>query len=217
MFEEQIKPSLVLTLICVISCVLLVVAYNATYVDNTGVVTEAMKAGLAEIYGTSDGYEMLKNDDGTVFAPEGVTSVLQNAEGNTAFEIIADGYASGGLHLLVCLDNNGAVSGISILAISETPGLGTKVQDRAFIGQFKGLTYDKLPPAESEESTGSKTYIWGSREVIDDLKAKADAVPAGDYFQLDAITGATFSSKGMDDAVTTALNAYNTMKGADVE
>ena len=40
MFNEKIKPSLVLTLICLITCALLVIAYEATYVDTTGVITD---------------------------------------------------------------------------------------------------------------------------------------------------------------------------------
>ena len=82
MFNEKIKPSLVLTLICLITCALLVIAYEATYVDTTGVITDKMTGGLEEVYGTSEGFEMLKNDDGTVYAPEGVTSVLRNADGD---------------------------------------------------------------------------------------------------------------------------------------
>ena len=64
--KEKIMPPLVLTLICVISSALLVLAYNLTYVDTTGIITDKLSAGLSEIYGTPDGFEMLINDDGTV-------------------------------------------------------------------------------------------------------------------------------------------------------
>ena len=72
MFNEKIKPSLVLTLICLIACALLVMAYEATNDDgNIGVITDKMTAGLNEIYGTSDGFTMKLNDDGSVYAPQG--------------------------------------------------------------------------------------------------------------------------------------------------
>jgi electron transport complex protein RnfG len=209
MFEEKIKPSLVLTLICLISCALLVVAYEATYVDNTGVVTDEMIEGLDEIYGYSDGFAMEEGD-----APEGVTSVLSDESGNTAYEVTTDGYSSGGIHVLIGLDNSGSVSGIAILSLGETPGLGTKVRDEAwFREQFTGLTYDRLPVDSSDDSSAKKTYSWGSESEIASLKEEAASAPVSDTFELDTVTGASFSSKGMNRAVTIALTAYNNTKG----
>lgn len=217
MFNEKIKPSLVLTLICLIACALLVAAYEATYVDNTGVITEKMTAGLNEIYGTADGFTMKLNDDGSVYAPEGVTSVLEDANGNTAFEIIADGYSGGGIHVMVGISSDGSVSGVSILSIGDTPGVGTRVRDGDeglnFRSRFKGLTYDKLPEDSGEESTAKKKYVWGSAEEVERLNEAKNAIPAGDTFKFDTLTGATLSSNGMNRAVTAALNAYNEMKG----
>ena len=171
--KEKLMPPLVLTLICVISSALLVFAYNLTYVDTTGVITDKLSEGLAEVYGSSEGFEMLLNDDGTVKQFEGVTSVL-SYDGKTAFEITADGYSKGGLHLLIGFDESGAICGISVLTIGETPGLGTKVQDKAYLDSFKGITSPD--------------------------------------FQADAITGATYSSKGMNNAVQTAARAYSQLK-----
>ncbi|MGN1417477.1 MAG: FMN-binding protein [Oscillospiraceae bacterium] len=213
MFNEKIKPSLVLTLICLIACALLVAAYEATYVDNTGVITDKMMTGLEDIYGTSEGFSMKLCDDGSVYAPEGVTSVLTDENGNTAFEITADGYSSGGLHVMVGMSSDGAVAGVSVLSIGETPGVGTRVQEESFLGQFEGLTYDKLPSDSGEDTTAKKSYEWGSSEEIAALKEAAAAVPAGDSFELDAVTGATLSSNGMNRAVTIALTAYSEMKG----
>ncbi|MCM1523766.1 MAG: FMN-binding protein [Ruminococcus sp.] len=174
--KEKILPSLVLTLVCTVSCVLLAAAYNATYVDNTGVITEKLSEGLSELYGSADDFRMLMNDDGTVKQYEGVTSVIANGE-KTAFEITADGYSKGGLHLLVGFDESGSVCGISVLTVGETPGLGTKVAEKDFLDKFKGIS-------DSD-------------------------------FQVDNITGASYSSKGMKNAVKTALSAYGRLKGED--
>ena len=172
--KEKIMPPLVLTLICVITSALLVAAYNITYVDTTGVITDELASGHTEIYGGSDGFDMLMNDDGTVKIYDGVTSVITNGSG-TAFEITADGYSKGGLHLLIGFDESGSICGISVISIGETPGLGTKVQNKDFLDKFKGIS--------SED------------------------------YQVDNITGATYSSKGMKAAVNTALEAYSQMKG----
>lgn len=215
MFQEKIKPPLVLTLICIITCGLLVAAYEATYVDTTGVITEKLTAGLTEVYGSAEGFEMLKNDDGTVLNYEGVTSVLFDGT-NTAFEITADGYSSGGLHVLVGLDQSGAVSGVSVMTISETPNVGTKVQNESFRNQFKGIVYGDTVSAAAEETKVKAKSVWGTREEINRLKIDAaTSSSAGSGFELDAIGGATFSSNGMYNAVKTALAAYEEMKGAD--
>ena len=84
------------------------------------------------------------------------------------------------------------------------------------MSQFVGLTYDKLPKETAGEDTSSgKKAVWGSAEEIASLKAAAESVPADDSFVLDAVTGATFSSKGMNRAVTIALDTYNEMKGGE--
>lgn len=215
MFQEKIKPPLVLTLICIITCGLLVAAYEATYVDTTGVITEKLTAGLTEVYGSAEGFEMLKNDDGTVLTYEGVTSVLFDGT-NTAFEITADGYSSGGLHVLVGLDNTGAVNGVSVMTIGETPGVGTKVQDESFRNQFRGVVYGDTVSAENTEATVKAKAVWGTRDEIKRLKIDAATNNSSESgFELDAISGATFSSNGMYNAVKTALAAYEEMKGAD--
>lgn len=213
MFKEKIKPPLVLTLICLIACGLLVAAYEATYVDNTGVITDKLQTGLTEVYGKFEDFEMLLNDDGTVRTYDGVTSILSDGK-YTAFEIYADGYSKGGLHVLVGLDENGSVKGVSIMTIGETPGLGTKVQNADFLGQFSGVRYEQTTAKEDTEPVKSKA-VWGSRAEINSLllEASLDGEDGGNSFELDAITGATFSSKGMYDAVKTALAAYNEMKG----
>ncbi|MBQ7980559.1 MAG: FMN-binding protein [Oscillospiraceae bacterium] len=161
MFNEKIKPPLVLTLICLITCGLLVAAYEATYVDTTGVITEDLRTGLTEVYGHFEDFEMLLNDDGTVLTYDGVTSILSDGK-YTAFEITADGYSTGGLHVLVGLNENGAVQGVSIMTIGETPGLGTKVQDAGFLSQFGGVTYEQTIANEDTEPVEAKA-VWGSR------------------------------------------------------
>lgn len=209
---QKIKPPLVLTLICVIACGLLVAAYEATYVDNTGVITEKLEGGLTELYGSAEGFEMMKNDDGTVLTYDGVDSVITDGT-NTAFEITADGYSTGGLHVLIGIDGKGAINGISILTIGETPGLGTRVQNESFLDQFRGVTYDMTAGENSGKAVKAKA-VWGSGAEIKSLQIDQQLSGTDkNGFTLDAISGATFSSKGMYGAVKTALAAYGEMKG----
>ncbi|MEG0614436.1 MAG: FMN-binding protein [Oscillospiraceae bacterium] len=136
---SKIKPPLVLMLICLLTTALLVVAYNVTYVDTTGIITEKLRAGCVETIGEGD-FEML-----TDVKAEGVTSIIVDKSAKKcAFEIVADGYVKGGLHVIVGMDENGVVSGVSVIGIAETPGLGTKVKKKDFLDKFKGINSTEI-------------------------------------------------------------------------
>ena len=216
MFKDKIKPPLVLTLICLITCGLLVAAYEATYVDNTGVMTDKLIAGINDVYGpgAADAFEIVINEDGSVLTFDGVSAVLSDGR-CTAFEVTADGYSSGGLHCLVALDAGGTVWKVAILTIGETPGLGTKVQDAGFLSQFRGVNSRNMEVV-TEEGPADAKAVWGSREEIDALATASVEVSGGSYgFTLDAVTGATKSSNGVYTAVKTALAAYQEMNGGE--
>lgn len=170
---DKIKPPLILTLICIVISSLLVGAYKLTYVDTTGVITDKLQEGLTELFGEGE-YKMLMNEDGTVQNYEGITSIITNEDKEIAMELTVDGYAKGGLHLLIGFDLDGKLSGISIISIGETPGLGTKVENSSYQEQFIG-------------------------------KDNSD-------FKADNLTGATFSSKGMENGVKLAIDTYNEHK-----
>ncbi|MBR1423712.1 MAG: FMN-binding protein [Ruminococcus sp.] len=181
--KEKLMPPLVLTVICAVISALLALAYNATYVDLTGVMTDEMKQGCKNIFGDGKYYIITEEKDGkktpVTFGNEKVNSVIVDPDLKACIiEITEDGYAKDGLHLLVGIDENESVKGIEFLSIGETPGLGTKVQNDSFLKQFIGLT--------SEDDTSA----------------------------LDNVTAATFSSKGMKDAVSECLELYTENKEA---
>ena len=168
---EKIKAPLVLTLICTIVSALLIFVHKLTYVDTTGVITDALKAGLTEIYGEGK-YTMLRSDDGSVLKYDGIDSVIVNENGNTAFEITSDGYSKNGIHVLVGICEEG-VAGISFIDLTETPGVGTKIQeDKKFIKQFIGM---KDETAEFDTLTGATLSSKGMKKAVDTaLKAYAE-------------------------------------------
>lgn len=217
MFGEKIKPPLVLTLICIIACGLLVAAYEATYVDTSGVITDKLTEGLTELYGSAGDFEMLKAPDGTVLTYDGVDSILTDGE-NIAFEVTADGYSSGGLHLLVGVAPDGTVQGVSIMDLNDTPGIGTRVRSDSFLSQFRGVSRKSINAGQKTDTVKAKA-VWGTHNDINRLKTDAQAAALSgsgeDSFTLDAETGATLSSNGVYKGVQTALAAYEEMKGGE--
>lgn len=176
--KAKILPSLVLCLICAIVCGLLVGAYELTYVDNTGVMTDELKEGCKSINENSE-YEILKDENGDVVIFDGtVATMVPSADSKTViFEIEEDGYSKGGIHVLVGVNEDLTVAGVYYISCGETPGLGTQTTNDSFLEKFMGL--------------GSDT--------VDDV---------------DNITGATYSSKGLKKAIKTAIGIYEENKGA---
>lgn len=169
-FSENIKPAVVLCLICFIVCGLLVFVRDVTYVDTTGIITDKLRGGLDSMLPDSSNCAML-----TDFEADGITSVIVDKEQSfCAFEITVSGYAKNGLHLLIGIQND-EVIGVSVLTCGETEGLGSRVKDATFLDQFKGINSSE--------------------------------------FDVDTISGATYSSKGVKSAVETVMNVYSERKG----
>ena len=91
----------------------------------------------------------------------------------------SEGYG-GNIKLTVGIDAGGMVTGVSILAISETPGLGLNAKNESFIGQFAGV------------NTTAFVYTKNGK--------KADN-------EIDAITSATYTTKSVTNGVNAALSA----------
>lgn len=100
-----------------------------------------------------------------------------------AFKVVApDGY-SGNIEVMVGLNPQDSLNGIEILSHAETPGLGAKITEEAFKGQFKGKSLDNT-----------------------DWRVKKD----GGAF--DQITGATISPRAIVAAVKKGLEFYRQHK-----
>ena len=123
MIKRYILPPLVLTLICAAVSGLLALAYDATYVDETGVLTAKLIKACDDASGDGK-YDMLLDDGKPVtFGYDEVSSVIVDKKREICFvEITEDGYSKGGLHFVVGVDREGTVRGIGFVSCTETPG-----------------------------------------------------------------------------------------------
>ena len=96
--------------------------------------------------------------------------------------VVTKGYSSG-LNLTVGVGADGAVKGVIVGSHNETPGLGAEASEEYFRGQYTGIPY-------SEPLTVVKNPPSADNEV-------------------QAITGATITSRGVTNAVN-AVAAYYT-------
>ena len=98
-----------------------------------------------------------------------------------AFLAVGKGYG-GNINILVGLEDETTVQGVTIISHLETPGLGARVTESSFRDQFAGIN-------------------------IADVALKQDGG------QIDAITGASISSRAVIDAVkATAMEKVKSLK-----
>lgn len=196
------RPALTLAAIVAIISTLLIVMYNVTYVDTSGVLTDKQSAAAITIYGGSaEDYSVLpaeitdesgnvtggwkKQLDGLADLSR-IEKVIQKNDGSLAFEVIVKGYKDG-FDIMVGV-KDGAVAGVAVVSAGEeTPGLGTKTNDPAFLSQFDGIS--------------------GEAKIV-------KQTPAADN-EVQAVTSATFSSKGVAKAVNIAFAAYEQYMGGE--
>ncbi len=159
--KSKVLPPLVLTVICIVVCGLLVIAHDAAVKDNTGVLTDEMKKGCNEIFGDGK-FEMLtekkdKTAEPMTFGYKNINSVITDKQNeNCAVEMTCDGYAKGGLHLLIGIGSDGKIKGMYFLSIGETPGLGAKVAQKEYTDKFTGLSAED--DVETVDNLTAATY-----------------------------------------------------------
>ena len=90
-----------------------------------------------------------------------------------------EGYG-GDIQITVGITSDGTVNGISILSISETAGLGMKAKEPAFYEQYQGKQAEKFAVSKD----------------------------GGEGEPIDAISGATITSRAVTGAVNVALAYY---------
>lgn len=147
---------------------------------------EAMKAVVADPDNTEFS-EAMENSEAMTAAASGAGATLDSVYEATvggesaghAIKVVASG-SQGNIEMMVGVDGEGAVSGVSIVKNSETSGIGSKVMTNVngVLDQFIG------------KSAADGTLIVGTN--------------------VDAISGATVSTKG----VTTGVNAALAVAGA---
>lgn len=158
--KDKIKPTLVLTAICVISALLLVLAHEATKDSIAEQNYNKFRSGVVELFGECD-YKLLDTD----FGAEEIAAIAVTDDKRVAFQMCVDGYSKGGIEVLIGIGDDGKISGIEFIALGETPGLGTKVRDESsFTEQFIGASDTDY---KFDTITGATYSSKGMKHAVD--------------------------------------------------
>lgn len=186
------RPALTLAAIVAIISALIIVMYNVTYVDTSGILTDKQSAAAVAVFGGSEeDYSVVPAEEWEQKLADlpdlaRIIKVIEKNDGSLAFDIKSKGYKDG-FDILVGV-KDGAVAGVAVVSVGEeTPGLGTKTNDPAFLDNFKGIS--------------------GEAKIV-------KSAPAADG-EVQAVTSATFSSRGVAKAVNIALAAYEMYTGGE--
>ncbi|NMP36685.1 MAG: RnfABCDGE type electron transport complex subunit G [Clostridiales bacterium] len=182
--KEVIIITVSLVVICAISSVLLALTNNITKDKIAALAVEKENATKSEVLADAE-----KFSDAKTVSLNGTDYTYYDGLSSSGevvgyvFAVAGKGYG-GNLRIMVGIGSDGKVKGVSPLELNETAGLGMKAQNEDFLNQYNG------------KSAGIGV---------------AKNSPASNEIQ--ALTGATITSKAVTNAVNTAFELMNTVKG----
>lgn len=117
---------------------------------------------------------------------EGLNSVYRADTGEFVFDVTSsEGYA-GDVQLMVGINADGTVAGLQVVASEETDGIGTNALSEEYFGGFVGS--DAAGVLTVEDAGSGETHV-------------------------DAVAGATFTSRAVVDCLNIAFEAFAQMGG----
>ena len=199
MNKKIVHDAMILTAFTLVIGLILGMVYMITKPRIDAANLEAAQKAYKEVFETADSFEALadfdKNEATDYIVSQGYTDslddvqVAKDASGNTVGYVItvtAKDASQATITFSVGIQNDGTVNGYSITDIAETPGLGMKVEDESFYSQFQGKLVDTFNVVKN--------------------------TPAADN-EIEAISGATISSKAVTNGVNAALTYFRSELG----
>ena len=131
--REAIKAPIVLTVICASVCALLAFANDLTDEKIDAAAQQQLQDTLSSTFGEAEYTTLSQSFDG-------INQVIRDTENRVIFDITSSGYTKDGQHLLIGIGADGAVCGVTVVSISDSPSQAKSVQADTFLSQFIGLT-----------------------------------------------------------------------------
>ncbi len=198
--KEILKNVIIMVLFCVAAGI----GLGAVYAITSPLIEKnneaRLQASLAEVL-EAESFEAIDLDEDAIIdaltdagiekeaAKINTVYKATDASGNTVgfdFDVSEmEGYG-GEINFIVGIDTDGAITGVSILKINETAGLGMKAKEADFRDQYVGKAVESF--------------------VVTKTGKTADN-------EIDAISAATITSKAMTKGVNAAIVAFNVVGG----
>ncbi len=200
--NKIIKNTIILTIITLISGVALGAVYEITKAPIANAQEEAKQEAYKQVFEDADSFDDLEVDAKEAAEAVKAAGVDDGAEINEAVEAKQGGETigyvitatdpngyGGDIQVSVGIQNDGTVNGIAILSINETAGLGMKASEPEFYEQYSGKQTD---------------HFYVSKD-------------GGEGEQIDAISGATITTRAVTGAVNASLGYYQNVLGGSAD
>lgn len=179
-----VKDTLRLVAITLIAGVLLSVVYSVTKDTIAAAKEEELQASYREVFPQAASFEAIQGKCPAELAGGSVTlNAVLYAKDDNGSDIGCvlsltshEGYV-GDIALSLGISRSGEITGVKVTQTSETSGLGANCQNDDWIGQFRGIT-------------GSVKFTKTGKTLPDEI---------------DAISGATFTTKAVINAVNAGI------------
>lgn len=186
--RDNLKLGFILFVVTAVAGLFLGVAYTITKEPISKQAVLEKNLAMQEILPSAETFESSKVK---LTAETAIKEVNKGLKGNEivgyAIKVTPKGFG-GLIDMMVGISADGKIGGIKILSHGETPGLGANATNISFYGQYKG------------KSTESKLEVVKTGAPKDN--------------QIEAITGATITSKGVTNGVNEAIEFFNSnLKG----
>ena len=193
MSNRIIKDTIAITVITLVAGLALGVVQDITADPIAKQEAQAKQDAYKAVFADADSFETVDVDadamqsylDENGYAAQSIdeTMLAKDASGNElgyAFTVTTSEGYGGDIQITVGIMSDGTVNGISFLSISETAGLGMKATEPSFYNQYVNKQADKFVVSKD----------------------------GGDGEQIDALSGATITSRAVTGAVNAALGYY---------
>lgn len=176
-------PAIILCVIVLVTTTLLAFTNQITYEPRLALEAATAKANQLAMFPDASEFKPMELSAVQASLPGVVSANLAVKDSQNIGVLIqakSRGYG-GNVPVLVAFDLTGKITNMKILSNDETPGLGKKVEDESFFGQFIGKMSDKPFTIKADET---------------------------DKTRIDAIAGATISSRAVNEAMNQAASAF---------
>ena len=200
--NKIIKNTIILTIITLVSGVALGAVYEITKAPIANAQEEAKQEAYKQVFEDADSFDDLEVDAKEAAEAVKAAGVDDGAEINEAVEAKQGGETigyvitatdpngyGGDIQVSVGIQNDGTVNGIAILSINETAGLGMKASEPEFYEQYSGKQTD---------------HFYVSKD-------------GGEGEQINAISGATITTRAVTGAVNASLGYYQNVLGGSAD
>jgi electron transport complex protein RnfG len=165
--KEMIRYGLILALICVVASASLAVVNSITKPRIIAQAQAEEETSLKQVLPQAQNFEPVKSGEDILYYK---AHDKDNKFLGVAFKTQAKGYSST-IETMVGMTKDGTITAIKILSQNETPGLGARITEVEFTGQFTERNIQGLDKVQA--ITGATI---SSRGVIDSVKKKAEEI-----------------------------------------